>query len=205
VFHVKHEGSTAGLPLSNPGVTLSEEQIHQLERFESLLRERAIPSGFVAATDAPRLRERHIWDCLRAGSVTRSDERTAYDLGSGAGLPGIVVAIACPWLAITLVESRRPRVAFLELALEQLGLTNALVHAGRAQDLSDRVDVCFARAFADPVASWRVAEPLLVPHGRLVYFAGRGFDRSQLPNDLVASLVASTLARSGPLVIMSRK
>ena len=46
---------------------------------------------------------------------------------------------------------------------------------------------------------------LLAPRGRLVYFAGQGFDRSQLPDDLVVSLVASTLARSGPLVIMSRQ
>ena len=202
---MKHEGSIPELPPSSVGITLSDDQIGQLELFETLLRERAIPSGFVAAADAPRLRERHIWDCLRAAAVTRPNEHTAYDLGSGAGLPGLVVAIACPSLEITLVESRRPRVAFLELVLERLSLPNARVHAGRAQDLSERVDVCFARAFADPAASWRVADPLLVPGGRLVYFAGQGFDRSQLPNDLVVSLVASTLARSGPLVIMSRQ
>lgn len=205
MFHVKHEGSTPELPPSSLGISLSDEQVDQLERFEALLMELAIPSGFVAAADAPRLRERHIWDCLRAAVVIRSDERTAYDLGSGAGLPGLVVAIACPWLEVTLVDARRPRVAFLELALEKLALTNAQVHAGRAQDLRDRVDVCFARAFADPAASWRVADPLLAPGGRLVYFGGQGFDRSQVSDDLVVSLVASTLARSGPLVIMSRQ
>lgn len=202
---MKHESSTPERPPSSLGFTLSDEQVDQLERFESLLRERAIPSGFVAVADAPRLRERHIWDCLRAASVIKPDERTAYDLGSGAGLPGLVVAIACPWLEIALVESRRQRVAFLELVLERLYLPNARVLAGRAQDLSVRVDVCFARAFVDPAASWRVADSLLVPSGRLVYFAGQGFDRSQLPNDVVVSLVASTLARSGPLVIMSRQ
>lgn len=202
---MKHEGSTPELPPSCLSIALSDEQVGLLSRFEALLRERAIPPGFVAASDAPRLRERHIWDCLRAASVMRPDERTAYDLGSGAGLPGLVVAIACPWLMITLVESRRPRVAFLEFALERLLLPNALVNGGKAEYLGERVDVCFARAFADPVTSWRVAAPLLIPRGRLVYFAGLGFDRSQLPNDLRVRLVASTLARSGPLVIMSRQ
>lgn len=202
---MKHEGSTPELLPSSLGITLSDEQVDLLERFETLLRERAIPSGFVATSDAARLRERHIWDCLRAASVIRPDERAAYDLGSGAGLPGMVVAVACPWLEITLVESRRPRVAFLELALELLVLPNVWVYAGRVQDLSDRVDVCLARAFADAPASWRVADPLLVPNGRLVYFAGQRFERSQLPKGLGVSLVASTLARSGPLVIMSRQ
>lgn len=204
---MKHEGSIPPLPLppSSLGITLSDEQIGLLERFESLLRERAIPSGFVASADAPRLRERHIWDSLRAAAIIRPDEGTAYDLGSGAGLPGLVVAIACPWLEIALVESRRPRVAFLELVLERLFLPNARVLVGRAQDLSTRVDLCLARAFAGAVESWRVADPLLVPRGRLVYFAGEGADPSQLPDDLVVSLVASTLARSGPLVIMGRQ
>ena len=184
---------------------MSDAQVGQLERFEALLRERAIPSGLVAAADVSRLRERHILDCLRAAAVVRGQERTGYDLGSGAGLPGLVVAIACPWLEVTLVESRRPRVAFLELALELLRLPNAYIYAGRVQKLSDRADMCLARAFAGPAASWRAAEPLLVPRGRLVYFAGRGFDRSQLPSDLEINLVASTLARSGPLAIMSRQ
>ena len=130
VFHVKHEGSTPERPPFSLGISLSDEQVGQLERFEALLTERAIPSGFIAAADAPRVRERHIWDSLRAAAVIRLDEDTAYDLGSGAGLPGLVVAIACPWLEITLVEARRPRVAFLELALERLTLTNAQTTQG---------------------------------------------------------------------------
>lgn len=201
---MKHEGSIPELPPAL-GVTLSDEQIDLLERFESLLIERALPLGLVAAADAPRLRSRHIWDCLRAAAVLEPDERTAYDLGTGAGLPGLVVAIACPWLEITLVEPSRRRVAFLELVLERLSLPNARLFAGGAQDLISRVDVCLSRAFADPAASWRVAEPLLAVSGRLVYFAGKGSDVSQLPDDLAVSLVASTLARSGPLVIMSRQ
>ena len=202
---MKHEGATPGLPPPPLRITLSDEQLGLLALFETLLRELAIPSRFVAASDAARLRERHVWDCLRVASILRQDERTAYDLGSGAGLPGLVVAIACPWLEITLVESRRARVAFLELALERLCLPNARVYAGRVQDLGEPADVCLARAFASATESWRAAEPLLAPRGRLVYFAGQDFDRLQLPAQLVVSQVASTLARSGPLVIMSRQ
>ena len=66
--------------------------------------------------------------------------------------------------------------------------------------------LCFSRAFARVGVAWQAADRLLAPGGRLVYFAGERFDRSELPEDAVSTLVTtSALARSGPLVIMSRQ
>jgi 16S rRNA (guanine527-N7)-methyltransferase len=188
------------------GVSLRPNQLEQLESFESLVRGHAIPLGMVATADEGRLRERHIQDCLRAATVVGATDATSYDLGSGAGLPGVVVAIACPSLHVTLVESRRPRAAFLQLVVERLGLANAHVAGVRVETLTETVDLCFARAFTRVAKAWRAAEPLLSPQGRLVYFAGERFEPAELPKEVVSTMVTtSALARSGPLVIMSRQ
>lgn len=183
---------------------LTASQAEALLRFEQLLRERAIPFGMVAASDAPRLRERHILDCLRAAAVV-GDAATALDLGSGAGLPGIVVAIASPRLSIGLVESRRRRTSFLELTVGELGLDNVQVFGERAEALSGLVDLCFARAFAPLPDAWAAAERALAPGGRLVYFAGG----SAVPVAPSGSRIlevreAAVLESAGALVIMSR-
>jgi 16S rRNA (guanine527-N7)-methyltransferase len=203
VFHVKHEGWDLAKALN---LDLGPPQLEKLEAFEALIRERAVPLGMVATADVGRLRERHLLDSLRAATVVLSTDRTAYDLGSGAGLPGVVVAIACPDLRMTLVESRRPRAAFLQLVVDRLGLANTAVSSERVETLSEPVDICFSRAFARVGIAWRAADRLLVPGGRLVYFAGERFDPSDLPEDAASTLVTtSALARSGPLVIMSRQ
>jgi 16S rRNA (guanine527-N7)-methyltransferase len=204
MFHVKHEGLTphaAGL-----GVALSEEQVGLLEEFEHLLEDRAVGLGMIAATDAPRLRDRHVLDSLRAAAAVTAEDRSAADLGSGAGLPGIVVAIACPRLAVTLIEVRRARVAFLELATERLGLPNATVLPERVEEATGHFDLCFARAYGDPERSWRDAQRLVGTTGRLVYFAGASFDPRDVPSDArMAILPAPPVASAGPLVIMSRQ
>ena len=89
------------------GVALDPSQASRLIRFEELLADRAIPQGVVSASDATKIRERHILDSLRAAPVVEGADLAA-DLGSGAGLPGVVVAISLPRLRMLLVE-RRPR------------------------------------------------------------------------------------------------
>ena len=200
---MKHEGWDAARAL---GLELVAAQLEQLETFEGLIRERAIPLGIVATADEPRLRDRHLIDSLRAATVVLATDRTAYDLGSGAGLPGVPVAIACPDLRMTLVESRRPRAAFLQLVIDRLGLANTAVANERVEALAEPVDVCFSRAFARVDVAWPAADRLLIAGGRLVYFAGASFDPSELPGDATSTMVTtSALARSGPLVIMSRQ
>lgn len=197
MFHVKHEG---------PLPRLDAAQHRRLARYEDLLASRAVPAGMVSLEDLPRLHERHILDSLRGAAVVTPNDRDAYDIGSGAGLPGIAIAIARPELRITLVERRRSRAAFLELVIDELRLTNAAVVAGRADALVDRVHLVFARALAPAGPAWALAEPLLRPAGRLVYFAGEGFrPGTDLPRDVRATLLDPALAASGPLVIMARQ
>ena len=208
-FHVKHPPDARALleQAETLGLHLSDDQGERLLRFEALLLERAVPLGFVAEADAPRIRTRHILDCLRAAVAVRPEDRTAVDLGTGAGLPGVVLGIAAPHLALTLVDTQRRRVAFVEFAVETLGLANAVAHHGRAEDLRGPVDLCFARAFAPLSAAWETARSLLGWAGRLVYFAGEGFrEPLDVPGAASWSLLeAPVLESAGPLVIMSRQ
>jgi 16S rRNA (guanine527-N7)-methyltransferase len=207
MFHVKHEG----LP---PAPHLDEGQQARLSEFEGLLREWSPRLGLVAEGDLDSIHDRHILDSLRGAGLVGADDREANDLGSGAGLPGLVLAIACPWATFTLAEARSKRAAFLELAIETLGVDNARVHPGRVQDLRPRTsDLCLARAFAPAEGSWKAAEPLLTAGGRLLYWAGASFKLEALPPDVEATILDEpdspaqklTLERFGPLVIMCRQ
>jgi 16S rRNA (guanine527-N7)-methyltransferase len=187
-------------------VRLSTEAALRLGAFEGLLMSRAMPAGLVAASDHDRIRTRHVLDCLRATIAVRASDSSAYDLGSGAGLPGIVIACARPDLVITLVEPRRRAVAFLELAVERLELGNVRVRMTRIEDLDEPVDLCFARAFAALPEAWAAAFPRLRASGRLVYFAGAGTgDVAPLPGTSEVHVVRTPVLESaGPLVIMAR-
>jgi 16S rRNA (guanine527-N7)-methyltransferase len=205
---VKHDDAGPGISdaASAVGIPLPPGAGRRLEEFEALLVERGIRQGLVARSDAPRIRERHILDCLRAVAAVEESDVLSYDIGSGAGLPGVVVAIARPFLAVHLVEPRRSRVAFLELVVDTLGVRNAVVASGRVEDQRGQADLCFARAFAPLPQAWSVSRPLLRPGGRLVYFMGGG---SETPAVLegasrVDVLRTPLLACSGPLTIMTR-
>jgi 16S rRNA (guanine527-N7)-methyltransferase len=215
-FHVKHppgsratkDPATLIACATALGIELDGNQVEALLSFELLLLDRAIPLGLVSRGDRPTVRERHILDSLRGVLALEPADTDALDLGSGAGLPGIVVAIARPSLRVGLVEVRRRRAAFLELAVERLGLPNVAVLAMPAGRLDRVVDVCFARALAGLSKTWEIARHLLRPEGRLVYFGGEGLrEADQMPPDASSLRLLRTpaLASSGPVVIMTRQ
>src|SRR5688500_663157 len=100
MFHVKHEGWEKGAhPL---GFELDATAAERLTLFERMLRTRAVPMGMIAASDVPRIRERHLLDSLRAVPLL-PPSGSVCDLGSGAGLPGVALCIARPDLRYVLV------------------------------------------------------------------------------------------------------
>ena len=181
---------------------MSPAQAALLDRYEAVLKERAIPLGMIALSDRSRLRERHLLDALRG--VPLIPEGLVVDLGSGAGLPGISLAIALPDAEVVLTERRPRRAAFLEHVVESLALPNARVFVGAAERCGERAGSCVARAFAAPPATWRVAQSILVPDGVLLLWAGRGA-RIQVEGTWIRSFPAPTLAKAGPIVMMGRQ
>ncbi len=206
MFHVKHPGRLRDFSEAL-GLHLSDEQEASLVRFEGLLKDRAVAMGMISRGDAGRILERHLLDSLRAAPELPAGS-SGYDLGSGAGLPGVVVAASRPELRVTLVERRMRRAAFLELAASELDLRNVEVYAADASGLRERRDFCLARAFAPLPEAWAAASGLLVPGGILVYFAGTRAPRGvgDLPGTRAYREVpCGLLESSGPLVIIARK
>jgi 16S rRNA (guanine527-N7)-methyltransferase len=197
VFHVKHEGWTPA--------QLSLGQLTALDDYERLLLEFAIPRGMISPSDAEHLRARHILDSLRAVPFIDLGA-DLVDIGSGAGLPGVPIAVTRPDLIVTLIEPRQARAAFLELAKERLGLPNVRVVPQEAESSGTECAVCCARGFGDVARTWEVAKRLLRPEGDLIYWAGRTFRPDLAPADArVRAIGEATLERGGPIVIMTQR
>jgi 16S rRNA (guanine527-N7)-methyltransferase len=194
---VKHEGWTPE--------DLTSAQRASLGLYEDLLLSQGVSRGMVAASDSGHLHDRHILDSLRAVPHI-SDEADVVDLGSGAGLPGLPIAVVRPDLAVTLTEPRQTRAAFLELAVERLRLGNVTVFPLTAEELAPGVDVCLARGFGNATRTWEVARILLHAQGTLLYWAGRSFSQEEAPTGASArTVVEATLESGGPIVIMTQQ
>lgn len=133
--------------------------------------------GLIGPRELPRLWDRHILNCAVLEQLIGLGE-SVVDIGSGAGLPGIPLAIARPDLHITLVEPMQRRVDFLHEALARLDLPTVHVERARASDVvpNARFDVVTARAVAklDKLASW--SRPLVRSGGRLLALKGASVD-----------------------------
>lgn len=202
------DAETVASDATSVGANLSRGQIRALQRYQELLEAKAVALGLISSSDSSRIYERHVLDCLRAAKVFGAEDLLAYDLGSGAGLPGIVLAIARPQCRFLLVDSGRRRVSFLEYAVDALGLDNAEPVHARAQDLESPADVVTARALAPLARAWTIASPLLQEGGRFVYFGGSGLKDPVLEADAAVqashrAAAVEVVANGSPLVIMT--
>ena len=206
MFHVKHADGGYGRLLEGLGIAIPQDRIHLLATYERLLRDRALPSGMIAKGDAARIEGRHVMDSIRAAPLLPS-HGTIVDIGSGAGLPGFPLAIAAPSVSVVLVEARRRRAAFLELAQAELALSNIDVMLGDvAAAPRAAFDVVVARAYGDAVTTWHAAEGLLRDGGYLLYWAGAGFMAARdAPPGVDVRTVTSPVAGVGPIAIMARQ
>lgn len=145
------------------------------ERFAAMLAGPGVERGVLGPREADRLWDRHLFNSVVVADLVPPGARV-LDVGSGAGLPGIAVALARPDLTVALLEPMARRVAWLEEVIGELGLP-VVVHRGRAEDGAVRRqvgewDIVTARAVAPlgRLASWCV--PLLAGTGRLLALKG---------------------------------
>ncbi len=143
------------------------------ERYAELLAGDGVLRGLIGPREVPRLWERHLVNCAVLAEVIPQDARVC-DIGTGAGLPGLVLAIARPDLSVTLVEPLHRRTTFLTEAIAALGLERCDVQRLRAEQLhgTERFDVVTSRAVAplSRLLGWSM--PLVAPTGALVAMKG---------------------------------
>lgn len=151
------------------------DRIQLAHRYAEHLVGSGIRHGLIGPREAPRIWDRHLLNCAVVAEVVPDGARV-LDVGSGAGLPGIPLALARPDLRIVLVESMARRVAWLEDVVADLGVPVAVVR-GRVEEAGLRrrwegADVVTARAVAPlaRLAAWSL--PLLRPGGTLVAMKG---------------------------------
>lgn len=161
------------------------------ERYAELLATEGVLRGLIGPREAPRLWDRHL---LNSAALAQAipESTTVCDIGSGAGLPGIVLAIAREDLTVTLVEPLLRRTAFLEEVVADLGLANVEVIRGRAEALhgSRRFDVVTSRAVAPMGRLLEWSMPLVARDGALVAMKG-----SSVADELAEA--TATLGRLG--------
>ncbi len=161
-------------------VPVSRETADKLEAYAALLRrwQRAMP--LVAQADLDALYRRHFADCAQVVPIL-PEARFWVDIGSGAGLPGLVVAIVGgEGTHVDLIESNRRKCAFLREAIRETGAP-ATVHEGRAEALTAHwqtpVEVVLGRAVAPLAELLRIALPLMCEGARAAFHKGRDWQR----------------------------
>jgi len=171
-----HDEVNAAVPESLSAGASEEvfgEALPQAEKYAELLAGTGVQRGLIGPAEADRIWERHLLNCAAVAHLLPA-RCSMVDLGSGAGLPGIVLAMMLPQARVTLLEPLARRVDFLTEAISELGLSNAEVVRARAEDLAGQVsaDVVTARAVAPLDKLAGLALGLLRPGGRVLAIKG---------------------------------
>ncbi|HXB49788.1 MAG TPA: 16S rRNA (guanine(527)-N(7))-methyltransferase RsmG [Streptosporangiaceae bacterium] len=173
-----HDGVNPAVPessVAHGAAAIFGDALPQAEKYAELLVGSGVERGLIGPGEADRIWERHLLNCAAVAHLLPA-RCSLVDVGSGAGLPGIVLAVLMPHARVTLLEPLARRVEFMKEAIGELGLTNADVLRARAEDLAGQIsaDVVTARAVAplDKLAGLTVG--LLRPGGRVLAIKGSG-------------------------------
>ena len=180
MFHVKHVAPNQRIvpqvpPPPEAANAIFGPRLNLAQHYVELLAGTGVVWGLLGPHEIDRIWERHLLNCAAVAELLKPGERVA-DIGSGAGLPGLALAIAEPGLEVVLIESMLRRSEFLRMAVAELGV-GVEVLRGRAEDPAVReraggCDAVVSRAVAplDKVTRWSMA--LLRPGGRMLAIKG---------------------------------
>ena len=146
------------------------ERAAQTERYAELLGTWGIERGLIGPREADRIWERHIANCIPVTTLI-PEGVTVADIGSGAGLPGIVIALARPDLRVTLIEPLQRRVDFLNEVIKELDLPIAVIR-GKAESVKSAFAIVTARAVKPLPVLLPMVWPLIASKGALFAIKG---------------------------------
>lgn len=188
------------------GLTLSSDQVGRLLSYGSWLVEEAIPAGALGPGEASRVLERHVLDALAFGLAWPVPPERVVDVGSGAGLPGIPLAVAWPRSDVVLLERSGRRARLLRRAIRVLGLPSATVAEGDVRSLDPDWPAAVMRGVLPPDQAVLALDRVLTPSGRAVLAMGAGGEAPSPPPGRSLHLLenrSTVLARTVRLLIMA--
>jgi 16S rRNA (guanine527-N7)-methyltransferase len=144
----------------------------KIQAYAALLETAGIERGLIGPKEGDRIWERHIANSLPITTVIKEGVRVA-DIGSGAGLPGIVIALARPDLKVTLIEPLQRRVDFLNEVVSQLEIPLEVIR-GRAERVKKQFEVVTARAVAPLEKLIQISWHMIPKGGHLLAIKGEG-------------------------------
>ena len=162
-----------GVPVPLAAAAVFGPALDGARAFARILATRGVEQGLIGPHEVPRLWDRHLLNCAVVAELIGARCRTLVDIGSGAGLPGVVLAMVRPELTVTLLEPMERRCRFLSECVAELGLANAGVLRGRAEDTVLRADVATARAVAPLDRLAELAVRVVRPGGMVLAIKGR--------------------------------
>ena len=166
------------LEVAQPGAEVEAffaSSYEKIQAYAHMLAEQGELRGLIGPRELPRIWPRHILNCAAAEKFLPLGRNvTVADVGSGAGLPGIVLAIMRPDLQFFLIEPLARRVIWLEEVKQELGLDNVEVLRSRSQDLpgGQTFTAVTSRAVANLKKRIRIAGKLVAPRGRMLAIKG---------------------------------
>jgi 16S rRNA (guanine527-N7)-methyltransferase len=161
---------TLAAGLAELGIALPADAQHKLIDFRDLLLKWNKTYNLTALRDPEQAISHHLLDSLAI--LPHIGNGPLLDVGSGGGLPGIPLAIACPKLAVTMVDTVQKKATFLQQAAIELKLTNATVHHARVEEMSGQYAQISSRAFAEIGLFIGLTRHLLAPGGRWLAMKG---------------------------------
>ena len=148
--------------LQQLGLSVNPQAVEKLLQFSDLLLEKNKVMNLTAVTDPKEVVTRHFLDCAALASHIGSG-KTVLDVGTGAGFPGIPLAILCPGTQFTLLDAQRKRIDFLKEVVEELSLSNVMPVHARAEEFAALHRASFDLAVSRAVADLRVLVELTLP------------------------------------------
>ena len=186
-------------------VSVSRETYLRLSRYVELLQEWGAAINLVSRKD--ELWQRHIIDSAQlAKAIEKDNHLKIVDMGSGGGLPGIVLAIMIPNL-ITLIESDRRKSLFLKNCVRELELKNATIINERIEKVDIRADIVTARALASLDKLLNYSSGILIQNGRCLFSKGQSYEKeiAEAQGDWeFNSEITPSLSGNGVLIMVER-
>lgn len=180
--------------LASLGITPTAHQREQLDLYMTLLRDWNQRMNLVAASTLPQLKIRHVTDSAQLVPHLPAAPARILDVGAGAGLPGLILAILAPQHRYTLAEKVGKKAAFLRAATVELGLTNVTVHAARAELLKpQRFDIITCRAWTALDNIIALTSPLLAKGGSWLLLKGEAYQTEIAACPSVAQMTMRTV------------